>query len=223
MNRFDLCDILEKAHKIEFAEYDNPPRHSFSLRHRIKMRKILSADSGRIAIKAKPRLVFVMLVILFLAVITAAVLIIRMNGFFGRVYSDNTQMFAFDTEGCPQSIEEIYQIESLPDGFEFSRQTGVNGDTVVITTYKSSKNDGILVLSQLAKPSFAKNYDNENYEFVSALINGQNGFVLIPNNSNAYSMAIWDNGDYIFEIYGTEDIDVITHSAESVKVLSKST
>lgn len=38
---FDLKDILEEAHRIEFAEFDDPPEHRFSFAHKRKMRKIL--------------------------------------------------------------------------------------------------------------------------------------------------------------------------------------
>lgn len=217
MNKFDLGDILEKSHRIEFAEYDNPLRHSFSLGHRIKMRKILSTDSGRISIKTKPRLVFVMLVILFLAVITAAVLIIRMNGFFGRVYSDNTQMFAFDMEGCPDSIKDIYQITELPKGYEFSHQMGLTGDEFVMTIFKSTRDDNTLVLTQITKSSFAKNYDNENYHIEQITINESYGFIFVPLNSADCTFMVWENEDYVFEISSRESLIVLIHVAESIK------
>lgn len=42
MNEYLLEDILEEAYKLDFAEFENPPEHRFSLKHRIGMRKIFS-------------------------------------------------------------------------------------------------------------------------------------------------------------------------------------
>lgn len=32
--------IIEKAYTLEFKEYENPPRHFFSLKHRRKMKRL---------------------------------------------------------------------------------------------------------------------------------------------------------------------------------------
>ena len=46
MNEFSLKDILGEAYDIEFSQYDKPPKHRFSLKHRKNMKRIFALENA---------------------------------------------------------------------------------------------------------------------------------------------------------------------------------
>lgn len=75
MNEYSLMEILEEVHRKEFAVYDTPPKHRFSLRHRRNMKSIFSPKSERFAPaknKLTPKTAMIIILLVFLALITGA-------------------------------------------------------------------------------------------------------------------------------------------------------
>lgn len=68
-----LEEVLEEVCRHDFAEFDNPPKHHFSLRHRRNMKSILSPKREKFApskIKSTTKTAVIVLLIVFLALIT---------------------------------------------------------------------------------------------------------------------------------------------------------
>ena len=74
MYEYTLTEVFEELHKREFAEFDEPKRHIFSLRHHRAMKRILSANQPRqsgLRCLPAPKRVAVILLLIFLAILTA--------------------------------------------------------------------------------------------------------------------------------------------------------
>lgn len=124
MNEFFIEDILEEAYKLDFAEYEDPPEHRFSLKHKIRMRKIFarykkntkhynaSLHTRRVKMSLRWAIIVIILAALTVAVAAAAVTFLR------KEHEDNTQLFAANIEGAPTVIEEIYELTALPAEYE---------------------------------------------------------------------------------------------------------
>lgn len=71
--------IIEKAYTLEFKEYENPPRHFFSLKHRRKMKRLFenkgvdySDNAARQSKKKIPAVAIALAIIVSLLVPAAA-------------------------------------------------------------------------------------------------------------------------------------------------------
>ena len=121
MSESVLKSILEESARLEWAKYENAPEHVFSKKHERKMKhsfKLFEKKSGRFVthecaksshIRLTKKTVLVLLTILFLAVLAGGALFsFTSSNFRGRIYSDNTEIYAITTENCPATIEEKY-------------------------------------------------------------------------------------------------------------------
>lgn len=222
MNEYSLIEILEEVHRKEFAVYDNPPKHRFSIRHRRNMKNILSPKSERFAPsknKLTPKTAVIIVLILFLALITGAVIILRFSSFTGKVYPDNTQMFAYD-DTAPTAIEQIYYLEGLPDNFILTESYGVIGDDLIRKIYINQNNDDILIFEQYTKNRYNAHFDNERSKIISIETEGFTGFIWKPKDSNnfEYITIVWDVGDYILSLWCNLDENEAADLAKSAKI-----
>mgnify|MGYP000390042955 CR=1 FL=1 len=74
MNEFSLKDILGEAYDMEFSQYDKPPKHRFSLKHRKNMKRIFALENAGPQFSGKARLnrrtACVLAAVIFLAVVS---------------------------------------------------------------------------------------------------------------------------------------------------------
>ena len=89
MNEFSLKDIFGEAYDIEFSQYDKPPKHRFSLKHRKNMKRIFALENARPQFSGKARLnrrtACVLAAVIFLAVVSitgAALILLRIYTIF---------------------------------------------------------------------------------------------------------------------------------------------
>lgn len=64
MNEFSLKDILGEAYDMEFSQYDKPPKHRFSLKHRKNMKRIFALENAEPQFSGKARLFITISVII---------------------------------------------------------------------------------------------------------------------------------------------------------------
>ena len=223
MNEYSLIEILDEVHRKEFAVYDNPPKHRFSIRHRRNMKNILSPKSERFAPsknKLTPKTAVIIVLILFLALITGAVIILRFSSFTGKVYPDNTQMFAYD-DAAPTTIEKIYYLEALPNNFILTESNGNLGEKVIRSVYLDQNSDNSLVFEQYTKKRYKVHYDNENSIMEPVEINEFNGFIWKSEDhiESPYITIVWDTGDYILSLWCDFNENEAVDLAKSAKIL----
>ena len=219
MDKYSLKSILEQVCEDDFSEFSDPPRHKFRLKNRIRIRRILSDIKRNSAAPAMPRrfsrrLVTAMLVVILLAAmaITAAAILL-LKGFIAKENKDNTQLFAENLAGAPTTIEEVYYIPELPEGYEYA-------DAITETIYSCrlyfNENGYYINLDQFVKVKFDMHYDNN---LMTSIKVGEHDGVYIDHSTNdlVISRVIWDNGDYILQLEGMMPKDELIDLAESAK------
>ena len=222
MKQHTLEEVLGEVCRCNFAEFDTPPKHLFSRRHRQNIKAILYPEREqpvRSKGKPHPQKAVIIIMLVFLATITGAVIILRLPGFTGTVYPDHTQIFAND-DTAPSTIEDVYYIADLPDSFVLTDKRGDIGGDVIRRDYIDQVTGDSLVFEQFSKNSFDTNFDNEHSEIIQMKVNGYDGFIWKSIGSEqGYKEIVWDNGDYIFLIWCNMDENGILDLAKSTKVL----
>lgn len=153
MNQFDLGTILDELHEREFAEFRSAPAHHFSLRHRRAMRRIFDSGYGvdYKPVRISKRIVLIVAAVIFLALITAGLVVFRIGGFSGIVHSDNINMFASAASGSPDVIEREYSLGYVPDGYKSVKQIGNAGDSFLMREFSQDVSGSYIVFSSIPK------------------------------------------------------------------------
>ena len=236
MNENILIDILAEICNEEIAELNKFPPFKPSLRHRYAMMCIFSSfekrsrqtngkqqwasSAHRRPSRLSTRLVILIAVIVCAALLAGFVLVYISKSFRGTVNEDNTQLFAINTENCPETIEYEYYLPVLPEGFEFVKQD--ISFYHVYTTYANKLSEQTTTLSQYAKKIYKKRYNTEDHNFEEIEINGHEGIcIYFSEPEHARMIVIWDNGDYILEVSGNLPKNNLINLAESAKILEK--
>ncbi len=230
MNEITLDEILVAAHDAEFSQYDNVPEHVFSRRHNRAMKRIFKAYEKRIIFlhrdvmdkrNAAPhfrwnrKTAIVVLAIIFLAVLAGcAAVMYYLGGFRTDVHTDNTQLFPIDFTDCPQSIEEVYYLSELPNGFELLEEN--ISDISVFTAYIHSETGKTITFHQSIKTAFEPHYNTEYFDLEEISVDEHKGIGL--EGKMGYIVA-WDNGGYILEIWSDLSKSEAVNLAKSAKVL----
>lgn len=214
---YNLKEIMCEVYRQDFAEFDNPPRHYFSRRSRKKLNSILYPNalqpvenSRRIA--PSKRIIIALLIIILMAVgITVGAAIT--NGFLRKEHSDNTELFTPATANCPKTIENVYYLPDIPEGYELHET--VSDYLGVSSSYMNSNTGRCMVLFQSVKDGYRSHVDNEHESLEEVNINGHYGLYL-PDCDGG--LIIWDNGDYILELSGDFNKDDLLNLAKSTKL-----
>lgn len=234
MNENILKEVLAEISDEEISEFEQMPPFKPSLRHKIAMKRIfaefeknarkapvapapdLTAPGSRM--RLSKRLIILIIVIACAALLTGAVIVYVSKNFTGNVYSDNTHLFAVNTEGSPTAIEQEYYLSELPEGFEMKKHDLAQFDAY--TLYKNSLSDQSIAFYQYTKEAFQVHYNTEHQSFVEIEIDGSAGLCLdFGNNEHPHSLVVWDNGDYILEIIGDLSKSDNIKLAKSAKIL----
>lgn len=226
MNEYLLEDVFEEAYKLDFAEHDNPPEHRFSLKHRIRMRKIFSlykkntkrynAPLYKMGLKMSMKWAIIVIILAALTVTAAAVTIT----FLRREHRDNTELFAANIEGAPTILEEVYHITAVPEGYECTTNNISKVDHTQIYTYKDTY--VTFMFYQCVKSEYNKHYDNERGNLKETKLGNYPAILYIDDSEKdeIISLIVWDNGDYIFELVGCFSENDLRTLAESVQIIS---
>lgn len=229
MNENILKSVLEEMLIEDFSQFYGLPEHRFSRRHEHNMKKIFglyesnTAKSRGKSVKSTEstrhfrwnrRTVIIAAVIIFLAALAGcAAVICSLGGFQTDVQSDNTQLFPVDVEGCRKTIEYVYGLSELPEGFELLEH--FETDTIIYTSYLNSVTEQTIVISQSVKTEFHPHYDTERFELEEIILGEHTGVCL---GRERVTIA-WDNGDYILEISANLNKNDVLKLVKSTKVL----
>lgn len=233
MSESVLKSILEESARLEWAKYENAQEHVFSKKHERKMKHVFKLFE-RNDCKLKPytgskphyhfrftkRNIIVLLAVIFLAALAGCgVTYFTSKNFYGKVNADNTELFVINTENCPSTIEDKYYLPCLPDGYEV-----LGTDSTPFyewISYENPATEQTLTFCQFAKVSFdSTHYDTENQKFQEININGHSGLCLdYSSQGYNYAVIVWDNGDYIFELFGEYSKNELCYLAKTAKVI----
>lgn len=238
MNESVLREILAEISDEEIAELNKRPPFKPSLRHRIAMKRIFASfekntrkpanapvsdsDFSITRLPLGKRILIIAAAIICAALMTGFMNVFISKKFYGTVYSDNTQLFALDTENCLTTIEYEYYLPELPEGFEMTEHDLLSFH--VFTRYDNNLSQQYILFKQYTKDQFSPNYDNERHDFKEIEINGHYGLCIDYKDSykdpeHIELTIVWDNGDYILEITSNLPKKNILSLVKSTKVL----
>lgn len=170
-NSYTIGDLFSMYYENEFSSVDDIELSDFSAKHKRKIKKAFrifdrnkamycnaySMSKVQRSLSLRKR----KLIVVSLAVATGCVVAFVTNSFRGTVYSDNTHVFAFDSDDGPDTIEQVYQLKSLSDNYKIYNKD--NRDKYSFTIYKNDNKE--LVFTQTVKSEFNPHINTENYTF----------------------------------------------------------
>lgn len=235
MNKsYTIDELISGYYENELLKAEDIPLPRFSLKHRIRMNRIfrqfsknkksvsnkelpavLSTEVVHKPLTLRKRLLIAALIIILLAftIMTGFVIMFRADSFEGIVYNDNTHLFAINTEGCPTMIERVYVLSVVPEGFELDQS--LSNETNMLTVYTNPITNQLLTFEQTVKSEFHPHINTEGHELLETEINGCNAVCIDFTTDNTISsMVIWEDKDYILELYSDFSIDETINLAE---------
>lgn len=229
-----FAELLKESYRQEFSQYDSSPVFKTSGKHNRAMKRIFKIYEKNVqklhtnsipAYTPKPmhrlslKAISIAILVAFLAVLAGcAVAYFISQSFHGEKTSVSTNLLPINTENCPTTIEEIYNISDIPMEFEkISNNSNPFSRTV---EYMNSSTNQMIVFSQYTKLNCDSiNLNTENHILEEIEINGYNGIFLEQSSENSIcGIVIWDNGDYVFEIFANLTKEEIIDLANTTKV-----
>ena len=211
-----LSEVFDDVYRQEFSEFDNTPRHFFSLRHRKAVKGMLYPQaetytaSRRIPIKK--RLLIALLVILLSAIGLAAGAAVS-RSFLFKERNEFTFMTAAVDQNAPSMFDNYYYLPDVPQGSELYNQQ--RGLTNAYSAYK----DGFgrfFFIGQTAKDCFEVIYETDGWFIEEIKVNERPAVYFTEDGLNG--TVIWDNEDCILEVGGELSKDELIALAESVEL-----
>ena len=214
-----ISEVFNERFEAQMKELEGEEPHVFSEKHNKKMAKLIKNQKKpyyALISTAGRRAACIIAAIIILSASALSVRAIReaIFDFIMRIFSDRTVVSTESgtDEGYPETIEELYYISELPEGFEQNKfnENDVSIDTLYVNDEK------YILFSQYTKSYYHKTYDNEQSKY-KEYCNEENQEYLIF--SSEYSNAfLWDNGRYIFTISSNLDKEDILKLCKSTKV-----
>lgn len=230
-----LAELLEESYRQEFLQYDNSPVFKTSSKHNRTMSRIFRIYEKnvcrpyktqrnqmvalqpirRVSLKA----ILITVIVVFLAVLAGCTVAYFVSqNFHCRITNESTNILPINTENCPATIEEIYNISDIPVDFEeISNNSNPFSRTV---EYMNSSTNQMIVFSQYTKANFDSiNLNTEKHKLEEIEINGIKGFFFEQSNENSScGIIMWDNGNYVFKIFANLTKDEIVDLANTTKL-----
>lgn len=224
MNNIEFSQILEQVCLEEYTAPDNAPVHHFSFRHRRNMRRILampfSCPEPARKLKLNRRTLCILIAAIFLALLTVSGAAYYISTFIMKEHRDNTQLFAFDIAGAPETIEQEYYLSVLPEGY---KEVGhIVNDCISYIKYQNSDETDEIILYQNVKKYFNGHYNTEGCFFEEVKIGEYSGVYIDWGKEGVdYGSVIWADDDYVLELYGNLTKDELLYWANGTKSLGK--
>lgn len=227
MNEFSLAELLEEVHRREFAGFDKPPRHFFSMRHRGKMKDILyphalpsRASNCGMSVKniknlKKRVLVALLVIILSMIGIVAGAAVSRSFALWEE--GSHREFYAVYDQNAATTLDTLYIPTAIPNGYYLSSEK--REPDHVFNEYYDSSAEKFFFFYQGVKNGFSiEFYDNGDTgldHIEETIINGRTAYYLCHDDD--YGAIVWDNSGYILEVGGCLTKDELIALAESVQ------
>ena len=212
-----LSEVFDTVYEEEFSEFYGPTNHFFSFRHRKAMKNILyphtvSPFTAKHKIPLKRRAVIAMIIIL-LSILGIAACAVISRSFAFEERRGRTALYAVNDKNAPITIETLYHLPIVPDGFEPFYENLGSYDFFV--EYFDASADRVLFFSQGVKNGFSiANVDIGHIE--ETHINGSPAYYYCYDTNGG--VIVWDNKDYILEVGGNFTKNELIEFAESVEL-----
>lgn len=214
--------ILEQLCLEEYSCQEDYPAHRFSLRHRRNMKRLFASRYSVPTTEIKPKLcrrtVAIIVAAIFLALVAVTGAAYFIGSFIMKEQNDNTQLMAESNTASPETIEQIYYLDCLPQGYGEIERFSDDYECTVVYQFGDDVNNSI-TFTQMVKDKYDGRFNTVGYDFESITINNHEGLFIDWGSDNYICCEIvWDNGDYILSIDGNLNKGEIIKLAESAKV-----
>lgn len=234
MSEHVFAELLKESYRQEFSQYDSSPVFKTSGKHNRAMKRIFKIYEKNVqklhtnsipAYTPKPmrrlslKAISIAILVAFLAVLAGcAVAYFISQSFHGEKTSVSTNLLPINTENCPTTIEEIYNISGVP--MEFEKISDNSNPFSRTVEYMNNSTKQMIVFSQYTKLSFSSiNLNTEKHELEEIDINEYKAVFIEQSNENHSSgIIMWDNGDYVFEIFGDLPKKELINLANATKI-----
>lgn len=213
-NSYSVSDMISLYYEKEFASVEKAELPKFSAKYKRQIKKafrifdrnhaqstgIPAFEKTNKRMSFKKRMLLVTALIAFMIFATGNTLAYISDAFHGVIHTDNTQIRVRNTENCPTTIEKIYRLSVLPEGYKLYEVTESFG--MVVTTYKNDLGYS-LTFVQTIKEYFNSHINTEGYSLCETYINDCNAlYVEFDIEPRTEALLIWDNQDYILTLDG---------------------
>lgn len=190
-----LVEGVNRRLDREIAAYDEDI--TYSRRHIKNMTRIVNGKTPR-----KPLSPKMIAILVAAAILLASCAIIYRNEIRGFI-TDVREFFVkvtFDEgDNVSQTIEEIYELRYVPEGYELVSQTGY---WIIETIYTDSDGNKIKFIQQpLDNSSFAVDSENDYDKFTNI-----GGYEIYYRYTNGTYYYIWNDGKYALKLNLTEEL-----------------
>lgn len=224
MSQNEFILALGKSLQKDYRELiqSDIPQYEVSDKFKKKMEKLIKYQRKpyfRLTCTAGRRAACIIVAVIVLSVSSLSVDAVynTIYNFIVKTFSDHDEIsYNNDSDSYPETIEDEYVISNIPEGFELT-----DHDLTEKSVYSSYLNeDKCIVLEQCTKDFFSYNYDNE-YSMTENYTdeNGQEYIIRITDSTDI--TVLWDNGEYIFQIYSNLDKDSVLDLCKNVSVKPK--
>ena len=207
------CDLLEK---LEIPEFDISNNFKIKMEKLIKRQnkpyyRFVSTASRRAACIAVAILVFSVSSLSVKSVRKALVSNFKLKGFSNHV---NILYSSQEENHYPDTIETEYEITNIPDEFELVEYDKNQYEVFAYYIYKNYE----IVFTQSIKSRYNIGLDNEHskvYNYKDT--DGQEYLIQESIDENYDITFVWDNGEYIFEVFSNLDKNTVLDLCRSTK------
>ena len=211
-------NVFNERFERDMEEFRSTPPHVFSEKHKKKMAKLIKRQRKpyfKLICTTGRRVACIIVAIVAIAASTLSVKAVReaIFNFITKIFSDHTVVTVESgtAEGYPETIEEEYYISELPEGFE--RVDHSKMDNSVVSFYFND--DEYIIFSQYTKEYYESHYDNEQTTFEEKCLSNNQSYLIIE--SDADTVFVWDNGEYILSIRSNLNKNIILELCKSTK------
>ena len=227
-NQFD--ELLKAAIQEYGGEYIEIPEemrkpHHFSRSFERRMQKLIRQAGIQVKHRRLPLRQLIAIIIAAVMVLSAAAMSVSavrdvIIGFITEVYETFTGVRAEPSEDAPETLEEIYEVTWVPEGFTLTSKY-CDAKYRVTRFENQGKN---IVLRQTIVSAYVENYDEEEAEMQAVVVGDSTGFEIQYSYED---IIVWNDEDYVMElIFMYTPTDSINENdrrkvAESVEKIEK--
>ena len=123
-------------------------------------------------------------------------------------------LMAADTQNSPQSIEDVYCLSEIPEGY-YLKELDDSLLSSVTYFYETEDNDDFIYFTQIVK-RVNMGFDNDHIlSSEDVMVGDKYGLFMTWERTTT---LLWDNGDYVLEIFSRLPKEETINLAESAKI-----
>lgn len=172
--------------------------HRFTRSFEKRMQQLIAKERG--IRPPRKRLSLRMLIVVIVTAVIAASSVMTVSafreaiiGFITEVYEKFTNVQAEPDEDAPDTLEEIYEVTWVPEGFELVE------DEILDVQHKMRfmNYNRFIAFTQFSVSDYSANYDTEKALVSPIKIADCDGFWIVDEETN---VLVWESNTYVFEI-----------------------